>query len=263
MSRRAHHGPTFLVPGAWGALFGLLLIGTRVGMDVPPRLGFSIAFMGIGAVVVLAGLSMTLAPRDWKPTFVGVTVGVTALTWGIGWAPTPSSSALAMGAGLLLLSTRLGVEIGARVIESRYLWPLVIVAVGADLWSVTAPSGVTRQAIIDAPPTDAISPLLLTVPIPGVGLEGVLGVGDVVFAGFLLGMANKCGLPLRRAVTGLALGFSACLIFLQIAAVPAPALVFVGPIYAMSFGAAVAPRWTEVAQGVAFVAVIWGVGAFL
>jgi len=105
--------------------------------------------------------------------------------------------------------------------------------------------------------------LLLTVPIPGWGLAGVLGLGDIVFTGFLMGLARQCGLSLRRAATGVGLGFLACLVFLQVAAVQTPALLFIGPGFALALGSAVKPRWRELAQGVLFVGLLWVIGMAL
>jgi len=263
MAGRSPYISMILTLGVWCGLFGLLLIGHGRGVEVSPRLGFTLAFVGVSAAVVTAVLATAATEASPRAIFVGLGVGLTALIWGGRWAPTSAASALAVGAGMLLVSARIGVAIGGRVTLARYVWPLVIVAVGADLWSVTAPSGLTRQAIVDAPPSDGISVFLLTVPVPGGGLDGILGLGDIIFSGFLLGLAHRCGLSLRRAVFGLALGLAACLLFLLLLALPAPALVFIGPAFALALGSAVKPQPNEVAQGLVFVGLIWAIGALL
>ncbi len=263
MTNRALPNSTLLILGLWCGIFGALLIAHGADVDVSPVLGFSFAFLGVAAAVVTASLICAASGISARSAWIDLTVGLLAVLWGALGAPTSAASALAAGGGTLLICTRVGALLGGRVPVARYVWPLVIVAVGADLWSVMAPTGLTRQAVVEAPPTRELNLLLLTVPLPGGGIDGILGLGDVVFSGFLLGLAQRCGLSLRRAVVGLSVGFLACLVFLLVMATPAPALVFIGPAFAGVLGAAVRPRGVEVLQGVVFVGALWGIGALL
>ena len=263
MDRRPHLRGILVTVGAWAAIFGALLILDRAFPHVSPLIGFVLAFVGVClAVVVGAALAALHRPSALTAVIAGL-AGVGSVTWGLAWAPSLASSALAVGAGALVISAGLGAAIGHRVSEARYVWPLVLVAVGADLWSVAAPSGLTRQAIVEGPPSHVTSVALLTVPIPGAGLEGVLGLGDVIFTALLLGLVHRCGLSMARALLGLAVGLLVCLAFLLIARLPTPALVFIGPAVAIALGRTVTPRPGEVGLGVVFVAALWSVGALL
>ena len=62
-----------------------------------------------------------------------------------------------------------------------HFWPIALVAAAADLWSVTAPEGVTRQLVVEA---DSASPMLdiivLNLPIPPLFDEVTLYLGHPI-----------------------------------------------------------------------------------
>jgi len=61
------------------------------------------------------------------------------VTVGVVFAQPPLAVAgLVAGAGLLVFGTWIGTRLGAEMTHAGQLWPVVIVAAAADLWSVLA-----------------------------------------------------------------------------------------------------------------------------
>jgi hypothetical protein len=243
---------------AWAGTFGLLLIVTRADLlgAVP---GFVLAFAATAGVVLAAAAGRALAPPRPRVAAAAVVAGAgtAALTLYGGLPDAPA--ALVAGLGLLLAGTWLGVALGVRVARPSYVWPLVIVAMGADTWSVLSPEGVTHQ-VVEGGGTAALQVLTLNVPVPGVGVTGVLGVGDIAFAAFLVGAVRALGLPVGRLCAGLAAGFAACLVALLVEQVPLPALPFLGLGGAIALGGAVRPVAREVLLALGVVAVLFVLG---
>ena len=249
-----------LAPAVWGAVTGLLFIADRA-IDWSPVIGFAVAFAAVVIVVIAAGVGATCRADSGVAMSSSVVLGVALLlaAWGIGW-PTPIRAALG-GLGLLLAATAVGAVIGWRVEQRSYVWPLVIVAAAADIWSVTAPAGMTHDIVEGTAPT-GFQALLLSAPVPGVGVEPIIGAGDLVFAALLLAATRRLSLSPARAITGLAIGFLACLVALLYAETPLPALPFIGLGAAAALGRDVRPRARELALAIGF-ASIFGVAAFI
>ena len=251
------HPGAWLGVMAWAALFGLAFIASPWVPQAPvaTMISFGVVFCGVAGVVILASAGAALVATDWRTAGLIALVG--GLTIAAGTQIGGALSVFIVGAGLILASSAIGARLGHEVLEASYLWPLVIVAVGADIWSVTTPEGLTQQLIGDGT-LPAASLLILTLPVPGLGLSPVLGVGDLLFSGLLLGAVTCLGLSLRRAVIGLAVGFACCLAGLFIWAVPLPALPFIGLACVIALGREAPITLRETGIAVLFVG-----GAFL
>ena len=164
-------------------------------------------------------------------------------------------SAWLIGAGLLSIATALGSALGAEIQERRHIWPLIIVAVCFDLWSVTAPDGVSQNLVSDEGSSTVLSFLALSLPVPGLGIQPILGLGDVVYSSFLMGATNRLGLSSRVAIIGQCLGYALRLAILLIIALPIPALAFVAPVYGLAMGRQIRPHPLEVLGAFAFVGI--------
>lgn len=236
----------------WAALFGAAAALAAVWPETPVAgvLGFVVIFAGLAAVLI-DGAFAAAQRRTWPVTgaLAAAGVGLVVLAPSLGEAV----GALVGGVGLVLAAFALGTRLGFEVQQPSYLWPLVVVALGADVWSVTTPEGVTRQ-VVEAGPDGVFGYIVLSLPVPGVGLSPVLGVGDVVFTALLAGAVTGLGLPRRRAALGLAIGFGACLLALLVIQLPLPALPFIAVAAAAALGRAVRPAPRELAAAVVFVA---------
>lgn len=243
---------------AGGAIFGLALIVSPlwpVGEDASSRIitaigGFVLVFGALAGVVMLGGAGAALTGADWRVTGLLALAGGTLIAGGAQLEEAPS--ALLVGAGLLLAGNALGARLGREVQAASYLWPLVVVALGADIWSVTTPEGVTNQMVEDGLPP-GVPLIILSLPVPGVGLSPILGIGDVLFCGLLLGAVARLDLSMKRALIGLSAGFFACLIGLVILASPIPALPFLGIGGVAALGRSAAPVPKELGMAILFV----------
>jgi hypothetical protein len=94
--------------------------------------------------------------------------------------------------------------------DPAHLWPLVVVAVGADTWSVLAADGLTA-ALVEGRAPIALNWLAAHLPVPGIGPSPLLGLGDLVFVGFLAGACTQVDLSRHRTVVGLGVGLGLCL----------------------------------------------------
>ena len=246
------HPGTWLGVAAWAALFGLAFIASPWVPQTPTAtmISFGLVFSAVGGVVIFAAAGAALVSTDWRAVGLITLVGGVAIACGS--QIEGGLSALLIGAGLILAASSIGARLGHEVLEASYLWPLVIVALGADIWSVTSPEGVTRQIIGDGLPP-GVSMIILTLPVPGLGLSPVLGIGDVLFSGLLLGAVTCLGLSMRRAMLGLAIGFVCCLAGLFIWAVPLPALPFIGLACVIALGRQAPIRLREAGLALLFV----------
>lgn len=246
------HPGTWIGLAAWGAVFGLGLIVTPVWPTaaLAAVAGFALIFAALAGVVLAGGAGAAVAGADWRLTGLLVVVGGGLIAGGAQLDDAPS--ALLIGAGLLLAGNALGARLGREVQAASYLWPLVVVALGADIWSVTTPEGVTHQMVEDGLPP-GVPLIILSLPVPGVGLSPVLGIGDVLFCGLLLGAVARLELSMKRALLGLAIGYGACLVGLVILASPIPALPFLGVAGVAALGRSAAPVPKELGMAILFV----------
>jgi len=238
---------------AWIALSALE--AAAIG-PLSPVLSFCITFVVVCAVLVGVHGRAGALPRRSLGLFVALGAAVAAPFTLNALDASPSLAAFMRGGLALTASAWLGAALGRGMQSAAHLWPLVIVALSADLWSVTSPSGVTAQLLTEST-TETLSLMALNAPAAGLGLVPVLGLGDVVFVGFLSGACAAVGLPLRRAGFGIAAGLAACLVALVALQVPVPALVFIGPLCAVALGRAVLPRPADLALAAVVAALPW------
>lgn len=233
---------------AWAALFGLTLIASPWVPQTPfaTMISFGAVFCALAGVVIAGSHGAAQVGASWRQVGVMTALGLAAVAGGAALEGAPS--ALLIGAGLIFAASAIGARLGHEVDEASYIWPLVIVALGADIWSVTTPEGVTRQMVGDGLPP-GVPLIILTLPVPGLGLSPVLGIGDLLFSGLMLGAVARLGLSTRRVVLGLAVGFMCCLAGLFVWAVPLPALPFIGLAGVIALGrqAPITPRETGLA----------------
>lgn len=227
---------------------------------VDPTVVYVLAFGAAAAIAIHAAIrtGRIVAGRRWLPALMFALAAVVAAAQAV--APVEALPIALHGALLLGLACAVGATLGREVVDPAHLWPLVVVAAAADLLSVLAPAGVTR-AILDGTAPVSLSAVVLHLPIaPDAPPAPLLGVGDLLFTGFLGGAAARLELPPHRSVTGLAAGFATCLVGLLAWGVPLPALPFIGVAFAVAHGARIRPRARELALSVGIAALIGTIG---
>lgn len=260
-----HSGAAWGGLAAWGAVCGLLHLLLRAWPtdELAAVGGFALAFAALAAVVIVAALD---AGQQSVGRFVGgawAALGVAVLVLARWLDPGPAPLAILNGAALVTLGSWAGAAIGRRVEHARYLWPLVVVALGADLWSVTSPEGVTHQVVVEGARPAVFDYLVMSVPVPGVGVEPVLGVGDVLFSALLAGAVTRHGLSRGRLALGLAVGFLLTLLLLLAVQLPVPALPMLGICGAAALGRAVKPAPRELALAAGMLGLMFGARALV
>ena len=259
--------PRFLTTTAttWTGLFGLLWLvslSDTIG-SLPGRLTFSITFLLlVCGVLLVATLAGKASPSIRSGAAVALWAALAAYA-AMSLIESRPPLAFAVGGVLLAGSTWLTASLGREVISPTYLWPLVVVVVCFDFWSVFSPDGVRHQ-LVTAPEGPAMfNFLVFTVPIPGMGLQPVLGIGDALFLGFMAGAVRRRDLPPRRFLSGVVAGFLLCLVALLIWEKPLPALIFVAPAAAIALGRSIPTSPKEMLTALAFVTLIFGTKALL
>ena len=248
------------VIAVWCATSGCLtlLLPSWPEWGLSPVLGFVLAF-GL--------LSLSLVTAVFASFLIGSTTSLRLLWLLAGLCLMASSSvddlslgvvALLRGLGLLMVGSAAGTWLGREIQEPRYLWPLVLVALSMDAWSVLSAMGPTQLMVVEGQAPLVLSYLLVALPVPGVGVEGVLGVADIIFAGMMVGATHHESLSTLRALSALFLALLTCLAALVIVQMPIPALVFIGPFCALAHGAKARPDWKEVVGAITFAGVLVG-----
>ena len=255
--------PALFTFGLWVGVFAALYLARHFVSEMSPTLGFMLAYVGVAVAVIGSAVFAATASVSRSQRLLGTLFAAGVVFIGLAWTRSLGGYALLVGAGGLVICAAIGSGIGRRVTLARYVWPLVIVGVGASLWFVLSSYEVSGRPVWERPPKSVLGPFMFIGPTPGFGFAEVIGLGDAVFAAFLLGAVQRCELSVQRAVLGLAVGFGANLAFLLIVTLRTPALVFAAPAVALALGRAVEPRWREVALGLGVVALLCGVGSLL
>ena len=245
---------TVITAAIWSTIFAVLFACERISIArfFPGRVLFSFSYwLVVASVLTSASHCARMAPTLRSGLVAGTLCAIFIATLVQGLVPGPLLAWIA-GASLLVGGLWLAVALGREVISPTYIWPLVIVAVCMDAWSVFSPVGITNQ-LLSASTDAGFNPMILVVPIPGIGLEPILGMGDVIFVGFLGGAVERLKLSQTRFIWGAAAGFGLCLIALLIWAVPLPALTFVGPATAAALGLQARSTRRELCMALVFV----------
>ncbi len=263
----AQEGAPFALLGvaAWAAVFGLLLVvdGLWPRAESAPMaaiVGFVLAFSLLSLTVLAASFGAAQAPLSRAR--VGLCVLACGLVaYGAGLLDPPAVAALLAGAALVLATSWLGAALGRGVEQASHLWPLSIVALGADVWSVTTPQAPTNQ-LITGEAEWALSYVVLMLPVPGIGVTAVLGIGDLAFTALLCGAIVKLGLSSKRLGVGLLVGYGLTLLALLLLQLPLPALPFIAIAAVAALGGQAPIAAKEMALAAGFVALLF-IGRFV
>lgn len=238
---------------AWFGAFGLLLTVDSIEYSGSwgPMLAYCLSFCTLSAIVMLSAWSQ--APHwEQRSGFFPVMGGIGIVVLLMSTTLSGHVFSLIVGYALLVACTVTGVLIGRRIVDPGYLWPLTIVMVAFDLWSVGSAAGVTQTLVLEPEATATRAILVLSFPILGLGVEPVLGIGDVIVVGLFFSSVYHLGLSLRSLSIGLASGFLCCLVSLVIFQVPLPALAFIAPLGVGALGRAARPAARDVATALIF-----------
>lgn len=244
----------WIAPALWCAAFGLLVIMDPL-FGAGSVFAFLLAYVAIVGAVVGGAAGVAAHPPGRRAALLTIALTLGGLLLLKTVDPPTAPGALLVGLVLLVGGTRVGVAIGREVQVPGHFWPLILVAIAADIWSVAAPEGLTR-AIVEGRGPIQLSLVVLSVPIPGSGIGPVLGIGDVVFTGLLVGGVAVLGLPMRRAVVGLFAGYLLCLVGLAIIQIPLPALPFIGLSTGIALGSAIRPSRRDLLTTAGFLTVM-------
>ena len=115
-----------------------------------------------------------------------------------------TATLLTADAALVTLAWALAVTLGRRVQHAAHLLPACAVAAAADLASLLSPEGPSHAI---ARSDRALSILATWFPVPGsLAVSPALGIGDLLFIGLVLGVAEAHALPRVRCVGACVLG---------------------------------------------------------
>jgi len=209
-----------------------LLAAALPGLD--PLLGYVLAFClcATGAAGACA-LAVGTLPRG-RLAWAVVALALLAWLLGNGLLGGGGLGHLLGSSALLALAVSAGRAVGDRVLKAGHLLPVAVVASAADVWSVLAPTGVTRAAV-ERP--EVLPLLVMTFPYPGPGgYAPLLGAADLCIVALCLQVGRRFSLSPRRSAAAVGLGLLATLTAVVVLARPVPAL----PLLA---GAFVACHW--------------------
>ena len=237
----------------WTGGFGLLLIANIdwPSSETAVMFGYIITFCTLAACVI--GTAWIASLHYWPRATLGVASLVGVIGVGLFETGNPALSALLRGTVLMVLGGQVGSLFGRGIQSSTHIWPLVIVAVCVDAWSVLSAQGISHALVVDEALPAANPFLLFSMPVPGIGVTPVLGVADLLFSSLLVSAFRTLDFPLRRAIVGISIGFGACLLSVCIFELPIPALIFIAPFPAILMGRRLHSTFSEIGLAFAFV----------
>ncbi len=248
----------------WFGANGLALASNKFGLWPEHMIlwGFVLSFVALISVVLVISYHTTFGV-DGVHGKVGLLVGVGFISAAMLLQTGSNLQSLLCGFGLLCGGLTIGQFVGGRISERQHLWPLVLVMVTFDVWSVYSMSGVTQNLVIAPEAEVTRSLLVLAVPVLGGEVEPILGVGDVVVVGLLMEAAYRLELARERVVKGLASGFGVCLLTLIIVQRPVPALPFIAIAAVGALGAQVVPTRRDLGAAIVFCVLTLGALSWL
>lgn len=211
--------------------FGLLLTPTAVsvavallpGLTVGRGLADFIAFFGATSVAI-GGLAIATATP--VPLRVGLGVALAAglaLLAVVSVGSFGAVSLVVVDSALVALAWGLGASLGRRVQHASHLFPACVVAASADVISLLSPEGPSHAIARDE---RALSLLAIGFPVPSSrAFAPVLGVGDLLFIAFVLGVVSVHGLGYGRALGCVVAGVAVAGFAAAVLGVAVPALV--------------------------------------
>ena len=136
--------------------------------------------------------------------------------------------------GPVLMCTAYG---GARLLVTRierswHIGAAALMGLVADIWSVFAPSGLTRTMLEHRP--DVLNYLLVGFPIPGSGVRPIIGIADYVFFAIFLLHAEKFGFGFKKAVIALTLSLVVTLVAVNALGLGLPAIPFMATFFVVA-----------------------------
>lgn len=185
------------------------------------------AYLLTTAVIVA---SVSVAPSTQmteRPTALRLGVAAVALALLSSRMP-PAVGGVVGSFAVLLGGATLGSKVAGGVLHPGHLLPVALLSAAVDLWSVSAPQGVTHQ-ITQTPSLLNLLTLRVAIP-PSRAPEPMIGFGDVVFAALYHHVSRRLGLPLWRTRAALAAGLVLAGVAALVAELPGgvPALPFLG-----------------------------------
>ena len=237
----------------WFGAFGLgLILDGPIGLTLGgPISAYIFAFVLLTIVIMASAMSLSQRWPDRSGVWA-IGVGLVLVVFVTASDSSSTVYGLLVGFGLLIICLTAGAMIGRRIEEPNYLWPLTLVMVCFDLWSVFSSQGITQELVLAPEAQETRALLVLAFPVPGLGVEPVLGIGDVIVVSLLYSAVSWLGLSLRRLTIGLGLGFVLCLTALVITSVPLPALAFIAPCGVAALGQEAKPRISELVMAAVF-----------
>lgn len=195
---------------ALGLLFAPLLVALAlVGsprVTASPALASAVAFGGAAAVAIaaLAIIGTALVPLR---SALGIALLSVVALGVVAYSRASSAAALiVVDAALIAVAWGLGGSLGQRVQHAAHLFPACVVAASADVVSLLSPEGPSHAV---AKSERALSVLAIWFPVPGTSdVAPALGVGDLLFVAFVLGVAATHHVSYARAVACCALGIA-------------------------------------------------------
>ena len=250
---------------AWTMLFVSLWALDQGGVlaRMPGQISYSFTFMMLIIVLLLISLRAAQLTSSARDGLIGAVFGGLGIALSIQLLSPGTVLACLAGGFLITGGMWLCAALGHEVISATYLWPLTLVVILMDSWSVLSPSGITHQIVQQVQATEQFNFMILTLPIPGIGVEPILGMGDVLFVAFMAGAVEHLNLSSQKFLTGAGIGFILCLIALLIWEQPLPALTFVAPAIAIALGKEAKTTPKEIITATVFVALLFGVKTIL
>jgi hypothetical protein len=165
--------------------------------------------------LAIAGLSMVGASY-WIAHFAHARVWLEVL------------SALLASAGVLAVGTGVGVAVGLNIGDPGHLFAVACASSAADIWSVTAPQGITHAVVTSRDVAlQRMVTLSAAIP-PDPAPEPAIGFGDVIFAAVYLAASTKHGLSRARTTLAITIGLLLAGAATFVLRRPMPALPFIG-----------------------------------
>lgn len=217
------------------ACMGVVMLAARFapGVGLSARPAFVLAFLCVAGEILLAA---RLAPVLRGPFAWGVWLTAFGALSLINGARLTGDSAGLATAALLWTATGLGTALGGRIDKPGHLLAVAAVSSLSDLWSVfdpAGPSAVLARKVMEQP--DRVSAFALCFPLLGTThIPAIIGAGDVLFAALYVSAFERHGIPTKKALIALGLGFVAGLCVLLWLERPLPLLPLLGSAIVLS-----------------------------